>query len=81
MIHIETLLRFKEALPDAEVYRGKTLRLHKKEKEVVWEGKYKEWDTESDYTNPHYPKDTPIIFKADYIQDRWQWIFLGEVVL
>jgi hypothetical protein len=84
MIHIETLIRFKESLPDAEIHRGRVLRLrreNKKESPIEWEGHYKEWDTASSYRSPDFPKETPIIFKADYIQDKWQWVFLGEVVL
>ena len=84
MIHIETLLRFKQALPDAEVHRERVLRLrrdNKKENPVQWEDNYKEWDTESSYRSPNYPKETPIVFRADYVQDKWQWVFLGEVIL
>ena len=84
MIHIETLIKFKNSLPDADTYRSRILRLRKVEKKeapVEYEGDYKEWDTESGYKNPHYPDKTPIVFRSDFVQDKWQWIFLGEVVL
>ena len=83
MIHIETLIRFKECLPDADMYRSRVLKLHRKEPTapVQWEGDYKEWDDSSTYRSPDYPKRTPIVFRSDYVQDRWQWVFLGEVVL
>jgi len=83
MIHIETLIKFRDSLPDANTYRSRTLRLRRVEKQVPveWEGDYKEWDTTSDYKSPDYPDKTPIVFRADFVQDRWQWVFLGEVVL
>jgi hypothetical protein len=83
MIHIETLIKFKESLPDADTYRSRVLKLHRKEPTapVQWEGDYKEWDTDSTYRSPDYPKKTPIVFRSDYVQDKWQWVFLGEVVL
>lgn len=83
MIHIETLLKFKESLPDADLYRSRVLKLRKvtPENPATIEGDYKEYDTESTYRSPDYPKKTPIVFRSDFVQDKWQWVFLGEVVL
>lgn len=85
MIHIETLQKFKECLPDPEKHREKVMKLRREEKEqdapIEHEREYKEWDTTSKHRSPDFPKFTPIVFRCDFVQNKWQWIYVGEVII
>lgn len=84
MIHIETLQKFKECLPNPEEHRARTMKLQRKEEDIIpieHEREYKEWDTTSKYRSPGFPKMTTIVFRCDFVMNKWQWIYVGEVII
>lgn len=67
MIHIDTVKKFLEYLPDPTEMRGATKTFTLK----------KEWDTKSSYIQ----KNVSVTFRSTQTMDTWKWVYIGEIII